>query len=89
MYDERLNANLLKIHAAFPRVGKALELYWGEKEFQPYINKLLADNRDSRKGFPFEVMLAIMDLQQLHDIIFPELQIEDPDEWTSSQFGIR
>ena len=83
-----LNANLLMIHASFPRIGKALELYWGEKEFSKYVNSLLADNTHLRQGFPAHVLSSIMILQDLHDKLFPQLMIDDPDNWMSSQFGI-
>ena len=86
--ENTLNANLLIIHAKFERIAKAIELYWGEPECPPYINALLSDGRNNRKGFPYDVLTAIVTLQGLHDQLFPEHIIEDPDEWTSSQFGI-
>ena len=82
-----MGKSLLMIHASFPRIGKALELYWGEKEFAPYINKLTAADRPDRQGFPSFVMEAIVALQILHDEVFPDLAYEDPDDWTSSMFG--
>lgn len=92
MSDDTLNINLLMIHAFSPRIGQALELFWGNKEFQPYVNKLLADDMPTgtvRQGFPSRVLTALVALQQLHDTVFPQFIIEDPDEWMSSQFGIR
>lgn len=73
------------------RVGSALELFWGHKDFQPYMNLLLADDMPrgkQRQGFPIAVIGALMKLQQLHDEVFPQYIIEDPDEWMSSQFGV-
>jgi hypothetical protein len=64
-----------------------LELFWGEKDFGPYINKLTASDRPDRQGFPSYVMEAIAALQILHDEVFPHLAYEDPDDWTSSMFG--
>ena len=75
------------IHASYPRIGKALELFWGNKEFAPYINKLTAVDRPDRVGFPSHVMEAIVALQILHDEVFPDFAIEDPDDWNHSQFG--
>lgn len=86
---EILNTNLLMVHAFSPRVGKALELFWGHKDFQPYLNKLLADDMPdglARQGFPQHVIIALFTLQELHDTVFPEFAIEDLDEWQSSQF---
>ncbi len=86
-----LKESLLMAHAFSPRIGKALDLFWGHKDFQPYLNKLLADdmpNGKQRQGFPVHVMSALIALQQLHDKMFPQFIIEDPDEWMSSQFGI-
>lgn len=88
---EKLTANLLMVHAFSPRVGKALELFWGHMDFQPYMNKLLADDMPTgtaRQGFPMHVLSALIILQQLHDEMFPQFIIEDPDDWMSSQFGI-
>jgi hypothetical protein len=82
-----MNKSLLMIYASFPRIGKALELYWGEKEFATYINKLTAVDRPGRQGFPSLVMEAIAALQILHDEVFPNHAYEDPDDWTSSMFG--
>ena len=84
---EDLNKNLLIIHSQIPRVGKALELYWGEKEFVPYVSKLLSDS-DGRKGFPFDVLTAILALQELHDKLFPQYIPPEQDDWASSQFGL-
>lgn len=86
--EEILNVSLLLLQAKFPRIGKALEFLWGQKEFPPYVNKLLNDGRNDRQGFPVDVMTAIMSLQILHDEMFPQFQLDDPDDWKSSQFGI-
>ena len=85
---EVLNTNLLIIHPQFPHVAKAIELFWGYKEFPEYINKVLSDNKGTRKGFPIDVVSSLIILQSLHDQIFPEFILDDPDDWMSSQFGI-
>ena len=84
MSDE-LNENLLIIHAAFPRIGKAIEAFWGYKEFPEFINKLLADGRNNREGFPEEVTTALFVLQQIHAKGYPEFEQED-DGWMSTSF---
>lgn len=83
-----LNTNLLVIYKSFERIGKALELRWGDKEFQPYMNSLLGVGRPSRQGFPIDVLEALINLQQLHDTIFPEYVIHDPNNWSSMKSGI-
>ena len=86
--DAILNENLLLLHARMERIGKALEFLWGEKEFPPYVNGLLSDTRGNRKGFPGDVLIAIMNLQELHDVMFPQFRLVEPDNWLSSQFGV-
>ena len=73
-----LNSSLSIVHSAFPRVGKGIELMWGDKEFPKYMGKLIADGRNDRKGFPFEVLMALINLQILHDEVYP--QFIEPDE---------
>ena len=85
--EDELNKNLLIIHSQFPRIGKALELFWGDKEFSIYVAKLLADGRSNRKGFPFEIAAAITSLHYLHDKEFPQFRLDDPEDWSTSTFG--
>ena len=72
-----LTANISIIHALFPRIGNAITLYWGEREFSPYAISLLIDNTYSRQGFPPQVLSSIIILQALHDKKFPQLMIND------------
>ena len=85
--NDILNKNLLIIHESFPRIGNALEVFWSEPEFSPYINKLVSVDRPDRQGFPFEIVVALTELQILHDELFPHLRVEDPENWSSSKFG--
>jgi hypothetical protein len=82
---EELNTNLLTLYATFPRIAKGIELFWGNKEFPDYINKLLADGRNDRQGFPAEVTTALFALQKLHAVSFPEYE-DDQDGWMSTSF---
>lgn len=86
--EEILNVNLLLLYSEFPRIGKAVELMWGDKEFPAYINKLMSDGRLDRQGFPANILTAIVTLQILHDELFPQFRLDDPDIWISSQFSI-
>jgi len=63
-----------EIHSAFPHVGENLRLYWGKREFAPYMHKLLHDTRDgARRGFPMSMLLALHSLAELHDRAYPHL----------------
>ena len=75
-----LNTSLLIIHSTFPRIGKGIELMWGDKGFPKYMGKLIADGRFDRQGFPFEVLEALMKLQLLHDKVYPEFSEKEDDE---------
>ena len=83
MTDEmtrKLNTLLLTVYASFPRVAKGVELMWGDKEFPKYMGKLIADGRFDRQGFPFEVLVALMNLQMLHDEVYPHFAVKEDDE---------
>ena len=52
------------------------------REFIPYINGLLHDNRGgNRKGFPFEILMALHSLSEQHYDAYGHLYIKD-DLWT-------
>ena len=52
----------------FPAIGEKLSAYWGRKEFGPFMTGLLHDNRgDNRKGFPFDTLMALHALAELHN----------------------
>lgn len=89
MDNEKLNSNLLVVYAKFPRVGKNIEFLWGQKEFPSYIVRTIADDSkdNSRQGFPPDVVMALMALQDLHDDMFPQFSLNGPDDWGKSAFG--
>lgn len=89
MSDLIYKKNLSIVNEKFERIGKTIELFWGHKEFPEYVNRLLSDNTAVRKGFPSDVLMALISLQSLHDKMFPEHRIDEPDNWLSSQFGVR
>jgi len=58
---------------SYPDIGKKIQLFWGHQEFSDFAHVLLHDTRDhSRKGFPAEVVAALVDLQTLHNKVFPQ-----------------
>ena len=91
--ENDLNGNLLLVHVFSPRIGTALDIRWGTKEFDPYVKTLIADDKHDRKGFPMDVMMSIFNLQQLHRELFPQLSNNDagPNSvWNNStMFGSR
>lgn len=65
----------------YPRVYKSISLFWGEKEFTPYINNLIEDKRGDRQGFSFNTFNYLIELQQIHDAEFPHHAKNDKDFW--------
>ncbi len=60
-------SDLDTITASYPHIGKMLSEKWGTKDLVSYIEQLLQDTRDgSRRGFPFQVMAALVNIQGLH-----------------------
>lgn len=78
------NLHYAQVMNKFPRIGKILSLYWGQPEFGPYMDDLINNSRDGkRNGFPFDVAMALLELQQLHDKQFPQLIPKLRDPWSS------
>lgn len=60
-------SDLDTITASYPHIGKMLSEKWGSKDIVSYIEQLLQDTRDgSRRGFPFQVMTALVNIQSQH-----------------------
>lgn len=70
MIDSRAFAH---VSDAFPRIASTLQLYWGEPEFVPYVEGLLKDTRDGeRKGFQGDMIVALQNLLERHNLEFPQ-----------------
>lgn len=65
----------------YPRIYNSISLFWGEKEFTPYINSLLEDTRGNRQGFSFRILNCLIKLQEVHDAEFPQHANNDKDLW--------
>jgi len=79
---KKLNDNLSIVNDDFPRIAKAINFLWGEKEFYPYMNKLINDSRDGkRQGFKLKISLALMEIVNIHDAEFPNLVPVVKDIW--------
>ena len=69
-----------QINAGFPHLGKMLKLYWGEPEFGPYIEGLIADGRGGeRHGFPEDIANALLELSWQHERAYPKRA--GPNKW--------
>ncbi|MBI3901339.1 MAG: type II/IV secretion system protein [Nitrosomonadales bacterium] len=67
----------------FARVLANIELHWGGQEAIQYFNSLLLDDREGRKGFPQDILREIALLKQVHDFLFPSLEITPYDPFSS------
>ncbi len=57
----------------FKHVAEKIMLHWGYDEFYPFIEKLLVNNRDTKRaGFPTEVAIEISELVSIHERIHPQ-----------------
>jgi hypothetical protein len=69
MIDSDAHTFISHLH---PRIAAALKLYWGEPEFVPYVENLLQDTRDGeRKGFHGDVVIALQNLLERHNLEYP------------------
>lgn len=57
----------------FKHIAEVLQLIWGDRDCDAYLNKLGLDSRDgTRQGFPPEVFQIILKLHLLHHEKFPK-----------------
>ena len=69
-----LQENYQVVAGKFPKIGMRIKLIWGTQEFTDLVHQLLNDTRDNgREGFPKEVVLALLKMQELHDQVFPSM----------------
>jgi hypothetical protein len=71
------------IERGYPRVAKAIEMTWGHRELDDYLQKLIVADRGGREGFPKPVMVALMQLSKQHSAQFhfaPTVAAKAPDE---------
>lgn len=68
-------ADFQVINTAFPHLGKKIRLFWGNPEFVTLMLSLQQDTRGGKRaGFPGPVLLALMSLEEAHDVEFPKLK---------------
>ena len=68
----------------FEHLLAPLSTLWGHPEFDRYINRLIVDDRGSRRGFGPRVMEELLFLAELNHFICPTWHPCDP--WEDSQF---
>ena len=79
------NPHFIFVNQAFPHIGTKLQFFWGHAEFAVYMDSLLQDTRNgSRKGFPFDVLMALNSLAEAHDREFPHLAAKT-ETWSNSR----
>lgn len=66
--------NLEIIKSFHPKIYQALVLFWGEKEFMPYVDGLIERDRAERKGFNLSIASALLELESEHKRWFPDLK---------------
>jgi len=58
------------VKQTYPRIAAAIELMWGSKELEVYLDRLILDDRGGRAGFPPQVMEALLKLHKQHTLRF-------------------
>jgi hypothetical protein len=69
------------IEREHPRVAKAIEMTWGHRELDDYLQKLIVADRGGREGFSRPTMSALMKLSKQHSEQFrfaPSLAAVEP-----------
>lgn len=57
----------------FQHIAKRVERQWGTRGCRDYLHELTVEDRSRppRKGFPLDVLDALVDLMYLHDEFYP------------------
>lgn len=69
----------------YARILMRIELLWGTKQATDYFDSVfLGDNsnRSNRQGFPIEVMNEIVQLKQVHEFLYPTLELNPYDPFS-------
>lgn len=63
----------------YPHITKNLGVFWGSEFFNPYVESLVmvtpTENRNSRIGFPFEVLQELRMIVEYHGEKFPKYKM--------------
>ena len=66
------------VSRTFPRILQQLRLLWGTPQGEIYLDGLILDERGNRKGFPPDVLNALLVLQRVHFLVFGSFRKVDP-----------
>ncbi len=70
-----LQENYHVVANAFPSIGKKIKLFWGHQDLTDLMHDLLHNTRGhSREGFKLDVAVALLELQELHNRVFPQFK---------------
>lgn len=70
------------IGLGFPNIAKKIQVFWGYPEFTKLMRDLQTDCSDRpRAGFPGNVLIALHELQTIHDIAYPQHALKDKSIW--------
>lgn len=89
----RLSSSLKSAEAKFPellardyaRILQRVELLWGTKEAVNYLDSVILGDgsvRSERQGFPIEILNEIALLKQMHEYLFPSLDVNPYDPFS-------
>jgi hypothetical protein len=54
------------LERASPRLAAKIRKHWGKRALDNYLAKLVASDRARRRGFPLDVLGAILEIARLH-----------------------
>lgn len=54
------------LERALPRIAAKVRKHWGKRALDKYLAKLVVSVRARRRGFPLEVLAAILEIARLH-----------------------
>lgn len=71
----------------FPHVAFKIRMLWGAPQMNNYLQELLSDNsrNGTRKGFPLEIALLLMNLLEKHQRDYPEYVSDDDGVWIKNR----
>jgi hypothetical protein len=76
------DSDFATVEAKFPKIANKIRVFWGNPEFVSLMYELQQDRSDRpRAGFPFDVLMALQNLEELHDHEFPHLKREIQSFW--------
>jgi len=68
-----------------PAVAERIHAVWGSGDFHTYLETLTQERkRANRAGFTIDVLLALSELQTIHDVQYPDLAPPKDSFWDSA-----